>query len=438
MSANPQRPLDDVLACLYTRNLHVIKLGLDTELALLDALDRPHDHFLAIHVAGTNGKGSVCAMLAEILRAAGFRTGLYTSPHLCRFNERLRVDGVAISDEELGAALATVEEAAARVCAAGARDATFFEFTTALAFHWFRARGVQVAVLETGMGGRLDATNVVTPVLSVITSIGLDHQAFLGDTIEKIATEKAGIIKANRPVVLGQLPESADAVMRETAARLRAPLRRAADLCSVTRTAQSLDGQRMRIETGDESISRVACPLLGRHQLGNIAVAVAAIQVFTEATGLPIHAESIRAGLAAVRWPARIQVLSREPDILLDGAHNPEAMHALRQTVEELRGKRPVALLASFLADKDAARCLRAWDGLLDQCWLVPLDNARAMDEATLREAALQADLRCEMLPLEQALDAGRRWAEQRGGLLVIAGSLYLAGEVLIHLNQAP
>ena len=423
---------------MYARNLHTIKLGLETERSLLAAVGNPQDAFLAIHVAGTNGKGSVCALLAAILRAAGLRTGLYTSPHLCRFHERLRVDGAPISDEELSAGIAVVEDGVRRAMQAGERDATFFEFTTALAFHWFREKRVQVAVLETGMGGRLDATNVVTPVVSVITSIGLDHQAYLGDTVEKIAAEKAGIIKRGRPLVCGEFIASVREVIETVARAANAPVHQAAEYCRVARVGQTLAGQRLRVDTAEESLSRITCPLLGRHQLANAGIAVTTAQLFARETGLPIPAAAIRAGLTDVEWPARLQVLSRQPAIILDGAHNPDAMAVLRKAIDELREDRPLALLASFLGDKDAVRCLRLWDGVLERCWLVPLRNERAMGEAELRRAAGQAHLRADIAALPDALAAATEWAAERNGLVVIAGSLYLAGEVLDRLGRQP
>ncbi len=430
--------LDARISQLFRRNLHTIKLGLEPMEALTAALGRPQDAFLSIHVAGTNGKGSVCALIASMLRAAGFRVGLYTSPHLCHFRERLRVNGEAIPDVELPALIDTVEAAAARVRAGGERDATFFEFTTALAFEWFRRRNVQVAVLETGMGGRLDATNVVTPVVSVITSIGLDHQAYLGDTIEKIAGEKAGIIKAGRPVVCAPLPEDAMRVMIQTARSRKALLVPVEDACRVTRIRQTVEGQVVGIETADESIGRATCPLLGRHQLVNLATAVTSAFTFSAETKLPVPAGSIRKGIEAVDWPARAQVVERDPTLVIDGAHNPEAAAALRKTLDELRGDRPLGLVASFLADKDAVQCLRLLARGAARCWLVPLTGERALDAAGLRSAAQQAGVQAACHTLEEAIAQARDWARAKQGVVCFAGSLYLAGAALASLRRAP
>lgn len=431
MERSTSSALDSVLQRLYRRNLHTIKLGLDVERALLAELGNPQDAFLSIHVAGTNGKGSVCAVLASILQSAGFRVGLYTSPHLRRFSERIRVQGEVISDADLSAVLDEVEAATGRIRRGGHRDATFFEFTTAAAFAHFRNSHVHVAVLETGMGGRLDATNVVTPMVSLITSIGMDHQAFLGNSLTEIAREKAGIIKSGRPVVIGELPPEALAVMRETARERGATLVRATEACTVSRVSQDWQGQRLRIEIEGVGAGISSCPLLGRHQLENIAVALTGLRFFARETGLPISDTAVREGLAVVRWPARAHVVEQDPIVLLDGAHNPEAMGALRRTLKELRTRSPVGLVASFLADKDAAACLRVLAPEISRCWVVARGGDRAMTPDALRSAASQARLAAECLDLEHAMAAARAWARNENGLIVVAGSLYLAGELL-------
>lgn len=437
MSNHADHSLDALLARLYHRHLHTIKLGLDAVTAVLSELDNPQDAFLSIHVAGTNGKGSTSAMIASVLQAAGFRVGLYTSPHLRRFNERVQVNGQMIPDDRLLEAMERVEDAAKRAQQRGFRDVTFFEFTTALAFAWFRQSGVHVAVVETGMGGKLDATNVVMPIVSVITSIGLDHQSHLGDSIEKIATEKAGIIKPNRPVVCGELSKEAADIMRKSARENSARIAFAADVCTVTRTSQTFDGQRLTIESGDETIGRVVCPLLGRHQLGNVAVAVTALQEFAAETNLAISSAAVRDGLSAVRWPARIQLISSDPVVLLDGAHNIEATAVLCRTLDELREKRPVGLIVSYSADKDAIGCLRLLAPRIDRCWTVHRETERAMDDSALAAAVGQAGLDATSAPLGEAMKQGYVWAREKKALLLITGSLYLAGEVLDWMTPA-
>lgn len=439
MAASEQRPLDQALQRLYTRNLHVIKLGLDAMRALARELGEPQSAYPCVHIAGTNGKGSVSAILASIFRAAGYRTALYTSPHLVRFHERIQINGEPIRDEELAEGIDAVEAAAARVRARGERDVTFFEFTTALAFRHFQRAGVEIAVIETGMGGRLDATNIVDPLISAITSIGFDHQKWLGDTLEKIATEKAGIIKPRRPVVIGDLPEEGDAVMRNTARDRGAPLVRASEACRVQRIKQEISSQHIRVETASGLAVSARCPLIGRHQLANLSIAIATAELAFELLDRELTTTILRQGLETVAWPARAQLIDRDPPTLLDGAHNPQAMEALSRTVDEVRGERPVCLMASFLADKDATECLALFRRTASHLVLVALDDARAMSPADLLAAAERAGWRTVKppAPLREAWDQARAWCRANRALLVIAGSLHLAGAVLATHQHA-
>lgn len=424
------------MQALFRRNLHAVKLGLDETRALLEGLGNPQDAFLSIHVAGTNGKGSVSAMMASVLQAAGYRTGLYTSPHLLRFHERVRVNGVAISDAELARQIELVEDALGRRREEGMRDATFFEFTTALAFSHFRDQRVQVAVVEVGMGGRLDATNVILPMVSVITPVGLDHQQYLGPNVEAIAGEKAGIIKKGRPVVLAEMDPVAESVLRRAARGMGSPCIPVADSVQVRRKRQTLAGQRVVVETPDEALGPLVLPLLGGHQLANTATAVTALLAFREACALPLPAEAIVKGLSTVQWPARLQVVEQDPPVLVDGAHNPPAAAVLARALHELAPPQPVALVASFLADKDAAGFLRELAGPVKHLWVVELTGERAMPMAAIQAAARAVHMEAERMPdFPAALAAARTWAKEHHGLVCVAGSLYLAGEALKHFG---
>ncbi|HMO05123.1 MAG TPA: folylpolyglutamate synthase/dihydrofolate synthase family protein [Kiritimatiellia bacterium] len=428
--------LDAALSRLFHRNIHLVKLDLEPMKALLAALGNPQNDYLCLHVAGTNGKGSVCAMLESILRAQGYRTGRYTSPHLIRFNERIQVAGETIADETLRALMGEVEHAAAALPARGQRDVTFFEFTTALAFLYFRQQGVEVAVLETGMGGRLDATNVVTPAVSVITSIGWDHMVYLGDSLAKIAAEKAGIIKPGRPVVVGALPEEAMAVTLERARAVRAPLFRAADRISVDVSAMTWGGQTLRISSEQTSYGTIHTSLPGLHQGANAALAVAAVEVLDD-LGVAVGDDAVRRGLAAAVWPARGQLIASDPPTILDGAHNPEAAMALAAWVKKVAGKKtPVGWVVGFLGDKDPAAFMHALGPLARRVWIVPVQSERAMpvDELARRLAFLPS---VEVTPdLEAGWRAAESWARAEGGAVVICGSLYLAGEVLERISR--
>ena len=421
---------------LFTRTGHSIKFSLEPTAALLRRLGDPQTALSHVHVAGTNGKGSVCAMIERVLRAAGHRTALYTSPHLVHFNERIRVNGVPIDDATLARVFQDITAAdQAQAVLPGGRELTFFEFTTALAFEYFRCAGAQLCVLETGMGGRLDATNVVTPLVSVITRIDIEHTAFLGKTLTEIAGEKAGIIKPGRPVVCGQMPEEARDEIRRAAQECGARFIAVEESVSVRRIVQSWDGQKVKIETGNASYPPVTMPLLGTHQLENIALAVAALELLNDLSPFSWDAKMLRTGLEHVQWPGRCQIIEREPITLLDVAHNPNGAAALAATLRELVGKTPVGLVCGMLGDKDAIGFFKALAPQVQKIWAVPLPSERNMPQTDLLAAIHAADLQADYLQLESALAAARAWALRERGIVCIAGSLVLAGEVLRRRN---
>ncbi len=386
----------DALAWLYSTQRFGIKLGLENTRRLLDALGSPETACRFLHVAGTNGKGSVCAMLDAVLRAAGIRTGLYTSPHLIDFRERIKVDGAWIAAENAAALLTRIRDLAA----GWDHSPTYFEIATAMALRHFADAGVDCAVLETGMGGRLDSTNAVRPLVSVLTPIALDHTQWLGTTLAEIASEKAGILKRGVPAVSApQEPE-----VREV---LEAQAREAGcDLSFIT--------------TPIADAVRVG--LKGGHQRENAALALAAIK----AAGLPVAGAAIAAGLAGVEWPGRFQELGR---FVLDGAHN---THGIRQLIrtwrEEFGDERPVVIFGA-LRDKDAAGMLDALAPLAGEFWFVPVsESARGRSPAELASECA-APCRC-FDSLDAALDAaadGRR--------CLVTGSLFVVGEALELLS---
>jgi dihydrofolate synthase/folylpolyglutamate synthase len=423
-----------VLDRFYRRAAHGIKPGLERIRALLDVLDAPEHRFLSVHVAGTNGKGSVCAMIESVLRAAGVRTGLYTSPHLVRFNERIRVEGRPIDDDALAPLLERAETAAVRAETSGGwGETTFFELATAAAFRHFADEAVQVAVIETGMGGRWDATNVVRPLVSVITDIAFDHMEYLGTTLAAIAGEKAGIIKPGRPVVCGVTDPGARSVVRAEAERQGAPFAEEAGGVSVRRSgAPDWSGQRVEIDTPSGRIPRLRLPLLGDHQLANTALAVGALQEIAETAGVEIAPAAWRRGLESVAWPARLQVVERDPPVLIDGAHNLHGARALADTLDALAGGKPVGLVCGVLADKDFSGMARLLASRCRRVWAVPVRNERALDPgrwaSELRRAGAET---VASAPLDAAWNEARAWARKAGGIVCAAGSLYLAGEIL-------
>ena len=436
----PHSPdLDRSIQALFNRRFFGIKPGLEGVAAVLAALGNPHHRLAVVHVAGTNGKGSVSAMLAAVFTAAGLRAGLYTSPHLVHFRERFLIDGRPIDDPALRSLIARVESAAGEAeKALGGRTVTFFECATALAFLYFAEAGVNIAVIETGLGGRLDATNVVLPLLSVITRIDMDHSAYLGNTLGAIAGEKGGIIKPGRPVAPGDMPEEARIRLEAIARERGSAIRFAPDEVRVQRTRQDLHGQRLRIESASEAYGVVDLPLTGRHQMENVALAVLAVEMLAELPGLESLRAALKLGLAATRWPGRLQLVRDESPILVDAAHNPGGAEALVKALKELWPRKPVAYVLGCMKDKDYTGMLRALSSRKGRVWAVQVEGERPLDRELLAQAARAAGFRAETATLPEALAAGEAWARGEGGLLCICGSIYLAGAAYEALGIAP
>jgi dihydrofolate synthase/folylpolyglutamate synthase len=415
----------------YRRKNSGIKLGLDVMEALAAKLGNPERTYGVIHVAGTNGKGSVCAMIESVLRAAGLRTGLYTSPHLVDFNERICVNGRSIGDDDLGALVEEVDRLVAETDREAGREVTFFECSTAIAMQHFRRQGVQVAILETGMGGRLDATNIVLPLVSVITRVSLEHTVYLGPDIESIAAEKGGIIKPKRPVVCGRTDERALSVLRGIAVERGAPFIAADEQVTVEVVSRSLSGQKVRIETAGGSYGAIQIPLLGAYQVENVVTAVAALEVLGDAAGVKLSESAVRKGLESTRWPGRLQVWSQDPPVLLDSGHNPGAAEALAASLKQMFKRKPIGLVFGLCTDKDAGGFLRALAPSVKRAWAVPLQTERSAPVADLLATAQAVGMSATGGELAGALGEARQWARESGGVVVVAGSLFLVGEVL-------
>ncbi len=390
----------EAVAWIYSTQVHGIRPGLETTWRLVRALGVDHARMKFIHVAGTNGKGSVCAMLDSICRAAGMKTGLFTSPHLVTFRERIRVDGEMIGEAEVAARLGAIRD-----FTIGWEPApTFFEITTALALAHFQSAGVEIVVLETGMGGRLDSTNIVTPLVSVLTPIDFDHERWLGATLAEIAGEKAGIIKAGVSVVSARQPDEAGTVIREVASRQRAPL------YEVREPAENL-----------------AIGLAGSYQRWNAALALLAI----ERSGLEIPPDAIRRGLAEVVWPGRFQRIGER--IVLDGAHNPAAARCLVQTWREVFGDAKATVVLAVLRDKDLRGICRTLLPIAARVIAVPVQNPRSSSAQELCEiiCEIAPEFLCIPTPdLRHALESANTFRDP----ILVAGSLFLAGETLAFL----
>jgi dihydrofolate synthase / folylpolyglutamate synthase len=413
---------------------------------LLDAIANPQAKFKSVLIAGTNGKGSTAATLASILVAAGHRTGLYTSPHLVRVNERIRISGVEIGDQDFAQAYERVERVASSLVAEGKLPwhPSFFEMLTAMAFLHFANDHVDVAVLEVGMGGRLDATNVVEPTVAVITDISLDHQKFLGNTIAEIATEKAGIIHADGLLVtLPQHPAANDVIGKAVLERGATAVSAVQYVPPVSPGAegtlwdQSKTGSRNRypLTVMGREIT-VDSPLVGRHQLRNIALAIAAADQLNNA-GLDVSSEQIERGIRETRWPGRFGVIPANegrPEIVLDVAHNPAGAWALRSAVSERYPDRRITLLFAVLRDKAVGEIAEILFPIADQVVITTVDNPRAASPEEVVAASRMATEAVSEPDLGKALQRAIDVAGKHG-MLVITGSIYLVGAALAKLG---
>ena len=408
------------LAALEARQEARIELGLDRVRAHLSRLGDPHELVPVFHVAGTNGKGSTCAMLASVLRASGRRTGLYVSPHLLDVRERISVDGRPISRPDFARLMARTLRADSK------KRLTYFELLTSIAFQYFADKKCDVAVLETGMGGRLDATNVVTnPLAAIVTSLDFDHQAFLGKTLPAIAAQKAGIFKTGRPAVFPNLPVLRRAIKRGVPIVVRRPW-------VPIRTDWARGVQILRSPRG----ASYALSLLGSRQGWNAALARAAV----EASGLDVKESAWKKGLAAVHWPGRVQAIRLgKKTLVVDGAHNPEAARALAATWSSSPwSKRPARWILGILRDKDQAGLLKPLSPFLREVSVVRPPSPRALEPlefaAAVRRYAPRARVTVERDPAG-AIAAWRRDA-RAPAVAVCAGSLYLAGAALKALGR--
>jgi dihydrofolate synthase / folylpolyglutamate synthase len=390
-------------------------------------LDNPEKKYPSLHVAGTKGKGSTSALMASALTAAGYKTGLYSSPHLQDFVERIQIDGRPVSHAQL---VELVEEVKPHVAAVP--KLTTFEITTALGFLHFAQQNVEAAVIEVGLGGRLDATNVVTPRVSVITSLSYDHMAVLGNTLTLIASEKAGIIKPGIPVVSSSQMEEARVVLERVAKEHHAPLTLVGREVLFTAGEHSLDGQTFSIsrkqeaENNQESVI-LRVPLLGQHQLVNAVTAYAALK----ASGLDVSEAAIRKGFAEVSWPCRFEIVRRESPVILDSAHNQDSFEKLAQTLEDYFPGRAVLLIFGSSEDKDVAGMLRALKGRLKLVLATKAVHPRAIEPEKIVETASRLGVRAEAVaPVESALARALELAAGSGEIILSAGSMFVTAEV--------
>lgn len=413
---------------LYRLEKFGMIFGLTQVERILNAIGNPHREIQAIHIGGTNGKGSTAAMMHSILRKEGYRVGLYTSPHLIRFTERIKVNGGEIEEGEVAALTEWMKR---EVEAAGISPPfTFFDFTTAMALHYFNQKLVDMAILEVGLGGRLDSTNVVDPLISIITNIAKDHEAYLGKTILKIAKEKAGIIKKGKPLITGATQPQVLHLFSKVCQGKGSPYFRIGK-----------EFHYARGENGDfdyEGINRklwgIHLNLKGLHQVINAATALGAMEVLEE-LGYRVSTEAMVDGLREVDWPGRLEMVSSSPRVILDGAHNPAGVLALKESLKKEFQYQRLILLIGIMKDKDIQSMLHLLAPMADTIILTQPHTERATPPSSLKKALGQNGKKAEIAEnLQEAIERGLSLTREED-LLCITGSLYTVGEARAYFH---
>jgi len=413
-----------------------IKLGLENPTEFMERIGNPQNDFRSVHVTGTNGKGSVCAFMASILQHAGLKVGLYVSPHLVDFTERISINGKDISHPDtvrIGAELRPIMEQMASENTD--KQLTFFEFTTGLAFRYFSENKVDIAVIEVGLGGRLDATNVLKPDVGVVTRIGLEHTKYLGNTIPEVAREKAGIIKKGMKVVTCERNEQALAVIAAACHKRGAALHIIDKDFTVLNIRRNLSGTTFDY-SGKRQLQNLTTHLVGSYQAENASAAIAAVDELAS-TGIKVEDEAVNAGVTATKWPGRLDVISKRPVIIFDGSHNPDGAS---RTAEELRtlGVTPLTIVLACMQDKDSKEIIRALAPIASNIVVTQVENKRALGASVLAET-VREEFSGEvetMIPSRRALEHAVSRPEGRG--VCVTGSLYLVGEAIQWWKTRP
>jgi dihydrofolate synthase/folylpolyglutamate synthase len=415
----------ETLNRIYKLRGGVIDLRLDRMDGALSLFDHPEKSFPSFHIAGTNGKGSTAAMLHCILSRSGYQVGLYTSPHLVSFTERIKVGDEEISPDEVVALADEVRERTAKADIA----LTFFEFVTIMAFIYFARRRIGVGVIEVGLGGRLDATNLVNPVVSLISTISKDHEAYLGSDLLSIAREKAGIIKRGIPVVCGALPAEVAALLKNLAAERCAPA-----YFLGQDFAFSLKNKDLFDYTGIKwRLTDLALSLRGRHQRRNATLALGALEI--AAHDIPVAEAAVREGLKTVRWPGRFEIIQNRPTVVLDGAHNGEGVRALIEELESFREERRIKLLFASMEDKDWRLMLQSLSAVVDEIVLTRVRMERCADPSRLADQ-LGGDVPHQVIEDAPSALGSMLRSAAADDIILVAGSLYLLGEIRPMLKK--
>ena len=419
---------DEALKYIHGISWTFCKPGLERTRELCEKLGNPQNQLKFIHVAGTNGKGSFCAMTDSVLRAAGYKVGLYTSPFIYRFNERMRVNGEDIPDSTL----AEITEYVKPFADAMKDKPTEFELITAIAFEYFKREKCDVVVLECGMGGRLDSTNIIKdPYLSVITGISLDHTAFLGDTVEKIASEKAGIIKDSVPVLFGGEDDSAAKVIKEVADSRNSDTY-FPDYSELKIHNATLDG----CVFDYKNLHNISISLLGLYQPRNAAIVIEAINILNQ-RGLYISKGALAEGLDAARWRARFEIIEREPTVIFDGAHNPEGIAAAVESIKHYFGEKKLVLVSGVLSDKDYNKIADSMAEVISHAYTITPDNPRALSADEFARVLSSRGINAvKTSGIGEALRLGKQTALDNNTPLCCLGSLYTYVEVINEINK--
>lgn len=389
---------------------------------LLDLIGNPHRDFRIIHVAGTKGKGSICAMISSILTQSGYKTGFYSSPHMVEFTERIRIGNEFIKKNLLAEYINRLKP-----CIDQVKDITTFEITTALAFKFFSDQKVDFAVVEVGLGGRFDATNVVSPMVSVISNISFDHTKILGNTLSRIAFEKAGIIKKNIPVVVSRQKNAALQTIKAIASERNAELINAGESYKVVNTQKSLDMQSFEIIKDSKSSGTIELPLIGDHQLENAKTAFAVIEALRK-QGVEISGKAVIEGFKHVDWPGRFEILEKEPLIIIDGAHNPESFRSLAKTVKEYLPDKKIFLVFGISEDKNLATMLKIIKPITKTLIITKSMHPRAMDPMIISDIAQSLGIQYIRTDSVESAAIKAESLTDKNSVIIAAGSIFIAG----------
>lgn len=414
-----------------------INLGLDRIFKLLEYLDRPQDKLKFIHVAGTNGKGSTTSMMTEVLIKAGYKVGVYTSPHLHSYTERIKINNVPIPEEKFAKEMEKLQGLIPKVLKSAGESPTEFEVLTALALDYFKKERVDIAIMEVGMGGRLDSTNVITPLISVITPIAKDHEKYLGTTLSEIAFEKAGIIKENIPVVIGNQEKACIDVLTSEAKKKNAPVY-FSDSLKVEQLSYSNLGQEILLKQ-DEVKTKVFLSLLGDHQIQNMKAALTSLNVLKN-LGFKISLSHIKEGLKDVKWPGRLEYITQDKNFVLDGGHNPEGAKALSHALKKYFKYNKLIMVLGILGDKDQKKMVEYFLPVVDEYIVTkPMsfrannweDVAEMIKESSNNKVYVEEDIKKAILKAVNLAD--------KNDLICVTGSLYLIGDAReFVLNNIP